>query len=124
TNPETVLNVSAVAYFFAKEMFETYGVPIGILHSALGGSPAEAWMSEDALRFFPTHYEEAQRFKNPDLIQQIESSDHNRIQAWNDLLATRDTVRGVPDSSTTMIVPGYWKDTELGAMNGSVWFRK
>lgn len=122
-NPETVQNYSAVAYFFAKEVFNTYGVPIGILHSALGGSPAEAWMSEDALRSFPTHFQEAQRFKNPDLIRQIEAADRTRIQAWYELLASRDTMRGV-NTTSVMTIPGYWKDTELGAVNGSVWFRK
>src|SRR5690606_26177600 len=51
--PENIMGFSAVAYFFARELYEKYNVPVGLILSALGGSPVEAWMSEDALRRFP-----------------------------------------------------------------------
>ena len=44
-NPETVLDFSAVAYFFAKEMYEKYKVPVGIINASLGGSPIQSWMT-------------------------------------------------------------------------------
>jgi sialate O-acetylesterase len=47
--PHTIYNFTAVGYFFAKELFEKYHVPIGLINASLGGSPAQAWMSEDAL---------------------------------------------------------------------------
>jgi len=48
-NPETVPGFSAVAYYFAKNLQYNLGVPIGIIHTSWGGSPAEVWMSESAL---------------------------------------------------------------------------
>nr|WP_182513793.1 sialate O-acetylesterase [Rufibacter quisquiliarum] len=54
-NPETVLGFTAVGYFFARELFEKYKVPIGLLHTSNGGTPAEAWMSADALQEFPEY---------------------------------------------------------------------
>ena len=54
-SPEVIERFSAVAYFFAKDVHLSYDVPVGIILSAYGGSPAEAWMSEEALREFP-HY--------------------------------------------------------------------
>ncbi|ATC63821.1 hypothetical protein CMV30_07600 [Nibricoccus aquaticus] len=45
--------LSAVAYFFARKVHADTGVPIGIVQAAVGGSPAEAWISEDALQPFP-----------------------------------------------------------------------
>ena len=55
-SPETVPAFSAVAYFFAKALYEKYKVPIGLINSSLGGSPAESWMSEEALKAFPDLY--------------------------------------------------------------------
>ncbi len=52
-DPETVLDFSAAAWFFARELYETYKVPVGLLTSAFGGSPAEAWISEESLKEFP-----------------------------------------------------------------------
>jgi sialate O-acetylesterase len=90
-NPQSVLNFSAVAYFFGKELFEKYRVPIGLINTSLGGSPAESWMSEQALKLFPVYLEEAERFKDSTLIQTIEDGDNKRIHAWYQLLAQSDS---------------------------------
>lgn len=47
---ETVKDFSAVAYFFGKELFQKYSVPIGLINVSVGASSAEAWMSEKTLR--------------------------------------------------------------------------
>lgn len=49
-NPQNAYDCSAVAYFFAKDLYEKYKVPIGRIINAVGGSPVEAWMSENALK--------------------------------------------------------------------------
>lgn len=133
--PENVLRFSAVAYFFAENLVESQEVPVGIIHSAMGGSPAEAWVSEEALKEFPRHYEEAQRFKDDSLIEEIEHEDQTRISDWyrrsveNDRGLTEDDGTWKdPDLDTsdwsTMELPGYWNETGLGEVNGVVWFRK
>lgn len=48
-NPENAPAFSGVGYFFARELHLTRGVPIGILQSAVGGTPAQAWTSRPAL---------------------------------------------------------------------------
>ncbi len=48
--PETADRVSAVAYYFARKIQQEIHVPIGLVVDALGGTPAEAWTSTDALR--------------------------------------------------------------------------
>ena len=134
-NPKTVLNFSAVAYFFGAELYKKYRVPIGLINASLGGSPAEGWLSEDAIKEFPVYEKEAQRFKDHAVIDQIESQDKVRIDAWYRLLRQRDEghsdavrswyepVLNTADWST-MKVPGYWASTTLGAVNGVVWFRR
>lgn len=134
-NPETVLDFSAIAYFFALEIHAKTGVPVGLINSSLGGSPAEAWISEEALKQFPSHYDEIQRFKNDKLIEQIISSDKERIQGWYNLLNQKDAAysdkqgpwyRENTDISDwqPIAVPSYWSGTELEGVNGVVWYSR
>ena len=52
-SPQTVIDFTAVGYFFAKNLYNERKVAIGILNSSLGGTPAEDWMSESALAATP-----------------------------------------------------------------------
>jgi sialate O-acetylesterase len=45
SSPETIPGFSAVAYFFGRDMQAKLGVPIGLIATAWGGTPAEAWTS-------------------------------------------------------------------------------
>ena len=134
TNPSSVLNFSAAAYFFAKELYQKYKIPIGIINTSLGGSPAEAWVSDNTLQKYPHYYQEMQRWKDDNLIKQTESSEQAKIKTWYDLLRSKDEgFKNVPvwtdpalntSDWATMNLPGYWANTSLGAVNGVVWFRK
>lgn len=136
TTPENVMHYSAVAYFFATQLYKEYGVPVGIINSSLGGSPAEAWVSEGTLKDkFPRYYKEAQRFKSDSLIRQIQEEDQQRSREWYGQALAKDQGYkdpqgpwrrpGLDDSDwSTMQVPGYWADTDMGPVNGVVWFRK
>ena len=44
---------SAVAYYFARKVHAETGVPIGLIQAAVGGSPAESFMSPASLATFP-----------------------------------------------------------------------
>lgn len=134
-SPETILSFSAVGWFFAEALYEQYKVPIGLILAAMGGSPAEAWLSEDALKIFPAHWETAMQFRNDDHIARIEKENQRTQDAWFARLNRLD--KGLDngrrpyldadyDTSDwpTMKVPGYWADQSLGLLNGVVWFRK
>ncbi|HUV71041.1 MAG TPA: sialate O-acetylesterase [Terracidiphilus sp.] len=49
-SPQTAARVSAVAYYFAREVEKEIHVPIGLVVDAVGGTPAESWASAAALR--------------------------------------------------------------------------
>jgi len=133
-NPESILNFSAVAYFFARDLYEKYGVPIGIINASVGGSPAEAWMSAEALNDFPQYLAEADKFKNQLYIDEIQSRERKVADEWYSELNQKDKgLISKPnwkdpafDAATwpTMPVPAYWADHGLGEVNGVVWFRK
>ncbi|GLB51284.1 9-O-acetylesterase [Neptunitalea chrysea] len=42
--PDVMKNNSAVAYYFARKLQEKLNVPVGVIVSAWGGTPAEIWM--------------------------------------------------------------------------------
>ena len=64
-SPQTVPGFSAVAYFFGRELHKALDVPIGLIHTSWGGTPAEAWTRREVLEadteFEPilTRYDEA-----------------------------------------------------------------
>jgi sialate O-acetylesterase len=47
--PETAKSFSAVAYFFGRELHQTRHVPVGLIHSSWGGTPAQAWTEKSFL---------------------------------------------------------------------------
>lgn len=53
STPETVGEFSAVGYFFARQLYQTTGVPVGMINNAWGGSAAEAWVNRDVLNANP-----------------------------------------------------------------------
>ena len=51
--PQTVGNFSAVGYFFGRELHKSLNVPVGLIHTSWGGTPAEAWTEPSALESDP-----------------------------------------------------------------------
>lgn len=43
--PENAADFSAIAYFFGRNLQQRLGVPIGLIDTSWGGTPAEAWTS-------------------------------------------------------------------------------
>jgi sialate O-acetylesterase len=54
-SPATVPGFSAVGYFFGRQLYETLGVPIGLINDAWGGSACEAWIKRDILASDPKY---------------------------------------------------------------------
>jgi len=131
TNPQSIQNFSAVAYFFAKEMYQYNKIPVGIINSSLGGSPIQSWMDESSLKKYPEYFAEAQKWKNDGLISQTESSERALSDAWSAELDQSD--EGIsnhwekPELNDSewkkMNVPSSWEDMEK-PFDGSIWFRK
>jgi sialate O-acetylesterase len=46
-SPQTVGGFSAVGYFFARDLYQNLGIPVGMIHTSWGGTPAQAWTSID-----------------------------------------------------------------------------
>ena len=68
-NPETVKGFSAVGYFFARGLHQDLHVPVAVIDTSWGGTPAEAWTSRKALE------------NNAALKPMVERWDHN-VANW------------------------------------------
>ncbi|MEC7286179.1 MAG: sialate O-acetylesterase, partial [Bacteroidota bacterium] len=66
-NSKTTKNFSAVAYYFARELYKRLEVPIGLIHSSWGGSSIESWMNADDFSNDKSKHELLQKIKTLDL---------------------------------------------------------
>ena len=52
-SPQTVAGFSAVGYFFARDLYNSLKVPIGMIHTSWGSTPAESWTPMEILMSDP-----------------------------------------------------------------------
>lgn len=134
-NPTNVLEFTAVGYFFALEVYHKYRIPIGLINNAVGGTPAEAWMSDDALNNFPHLHQQALLFKNPAEVEKVKKADEARRKAWFDQVRMLDkgfSAHQSPwyanafDASAwpSFTVPGFWQGNILPNSGGVVWLKR
>ncbi len=69
SSPESTAGFSAVAYYFGRDLQKSLGVPVGLIHTSWGGSPAEVWMSQEVLESNPTY--------KRDILDQFEKALNN-----------------------------------------------
>lgn len=54
-SPETVADFTAVGYFFGRDIRKALDVPVGLIHTSWGGTPAEAWTSAEGFKALPDY---------------------------------------------------------------------
>jgi sialate O-acetylesterase len=128
---EFVPQFSAVAYFFARKIYEKYHVPIGLINASVGGTPIEAWTSEEGLKEFPALLNTIQQNKDTGYVNNI-----NRKAAVENAKRPKEQDKGlmgdkkwydttyVPQNWHTINIPGYWEDQGVKDLDGIVWYRK
>ena len=127
-NQNTIEGFAAIPYFFAKNIYEEYQIPIGLIDASLGGSPVEAWMSEKALKNFPEAIAEVEKLKPEGVIDSLEQLDQDRIRNWYTTITAEDA--GLKSGwKTANFDDSDWEEFELPGLlkqpiNGVIWFRK
>jgi len=135
-SPATVDDFSATAYFFGRELHQKLKVPVGLIHSSWGGTPAESWTH-------PGHLEFVAGYEN---INHLLSNSIDSSRAYENWLGTLKTIEidvaddafyehmdlddsgmETPDLDDsdwlTMPVPSTLEQ-QLGYFDGVIWFRK
>ena len=135
-SPQTLNSFSAAAYFFARNLYEKYKIPIGIINSSYGGTVAEAWTSEEGLKELPRFNTDMkflqdtaalngkikdQRLKLQDWDKKVEQTDKGYDATGKPLWADA----GFDDSQwKTMPQPGFWDKNGFPDTFGTFWLRK
>ncbi|WP_161888734.1 sialate O-acetylesterase [Pontibacter russatus] len=132
-NPQDVNEFSAVAYFFARKLYKEYHIPIGLINASVGGTPIEAWMSEEGLKEFPAAIAAINRNRDTSYVNNLNrkalaAAAKNRQKPEQDKGLT-EAVKWygpayVPKGWQNINIPGYWEDQGISDLNGSVWYRR
>jgi len=132
-NPQNILKYTAVGYFFARDLYEKYKIPIGIIQCAAGGSSAESWISEESLKAFPDQYQIAKQLSDTTYLKNLLNSERTAQWKWFSELGKSDLGRkGMPWLSTqlddsawpTLQIPSSFREAGMDFKSGAVWFRK
>lgn len=114
--PNNVLQMGAVSYFFARDLYAQYHVPIGIINSSVGGTPIESWISEAGLKEFPAYVKDTTRTSAVPPAPR-KSADRGLSEKW-------ESPSYSPKGWKRFSIPGFWEDQGLRDLNGVVWFRR
>lgn len=135
-SPKSVENFSSTAYFFGRYLWNKLNVPIGLIDSSWGGTPAEAWTSIGTLKNvvdleeFAAEVEAAEGKK-----EALEAKHKKDMAAWQ--IAYDEADQGMENGKprwtsalqvgegwNSMELPSPWEWRGLDNFDGIVWFQK
>lgn len=129
-SPSTVGDYSAVAYFFARKLYQETKIPIGIIHSSWGGTDIETWTSPEAFAALPTLFNE--RYADNVKVDNPEAFMKENEKKKNDFLRTLKNDPALkqewfkPSTNITdwssFKSPGLWSGN-LAQIDGILWQR-
>ena len=126
--PENVPEFSATAYFFARRLWKELKVPVGVINSSWGGTPAESWTSAEWLADVPGYEQQMADLAAVGYTDKGVRALYDRDRAvWEATVATAD--KGMSILSSTDANPTYIElprkfETWLGNFDGVVWFTR
>ncbi len=128
----SAVDLTAVGYYFARELREKLNVPIGLIEADYGGTRIEAWTSANVLNKWPDLWEELadlSKYKNNKKFNLALKQE--KIQ-WLDEL--KKIGKGFSENWMNLninssgwkkiILPAAWDSSELKGFKGTVWYRK
>ncbi len=129
-NPSTIGDCSAVAYWYAKKLYAELKVPIGLIVTSWGGTPAQSWTSFEGLHDFSNYttpyIEKVKPLKLGDINkqkQEIKEKFKKDIQEKSAFV--NEVVKPDFDDSKwpEMYLPKQWEEQGFPTMDGIVVYR-
>lgn len=132
--PENTPEMSALGTFFAENLHRKLNVPVGILMTAVGGTPIEAWMTAEDLMDYPEAIDKLEKLQTAGWIEDVTKRDEKRVQKWYEKVEKLEKAQDPHDHWTEpafddsdweeITVPGMLKGTSVGSEAGAIWFRR
>ena len=132
---QTARNFSAVGYFFGVDLQKALGVPIGLIDSSWGGTPAESWTSRPSLQAHEELRPIVQRSEAAlKDFPAAQAEYQEKMKEWEEKAYFTDPGNkgfgmgwAAPETDTAgwepMELPCYWESQGL-MIDGIVWFRR
>ena len=133
--PEQVGQFSGVGYFFGRELYQRLKIPLGLIHTSWGGTPAEAWTSHEALASVPDLKPILDKYqKSLETLPQRRQDYERAVAEWEqknlyadpgnkgEALGYADPALATADWAR-MNLPQFFETAGL-VIDGAVWFRK
>ena len=133
---EAVAAFSATGYFFGLELYKRLNIPVGLIMTAWGGTPSEAWTSAEYIEKYDNFKPLIERLKNKDFrkndsLEYIKTFSKWQTQVGPENMEFPGSIQkwmsnSLNDSewSKTLIPEGWQADPKLNGFGGVVWFRK
>ncbi len=132
-SPKSVGEFSAAAYFYAIKLQKELNVPIGIIQSSIGGTPAEAWTSASSLKKLGDFNTQIDGLKNVNqaltgwLSKWKSYKNPKTVEEWKQMAADElDGAKVNYDDSKwiSSMLPGRFDRLGKGEFDGTMWIRK
>ncbi|MBI4977920.1 MAG: 9-O-acetylesterase [Spirochaetes bacterium] len=137
-SPSNVGGFSAVLYYYGRMLHQRLGVPVGLIHTSWGGTPAEAWtpmegFNDEELKVFQERFVQmTNSYANKSTKAQDDYA--KKLKTWEDSQRVKDPGNKGFDlgyakadfndaSWKTMKLPTTIESAGLN-IDGALWFRK
>ena len=120
--PGQVENMSAYGFYTFRNLYESLGIPFGLILNAQGGSTVEAWLPEEDIKQFPDLYKMIEEYRGRGVLSSYLDAQEKRTRDW------RDSLRKFDENEYSKSIPAGAIDVDLPRVvdniTGSVWFFK
>jgi sialate O-acetylesterase len=132
-NPANAGDFSAIAYFFARQLYNELKVPVGLINTSWGGTQSEAWTSQKG-------FAQSDEFKNIAANMQTGEVEIVRKKQRETILKNIEKIQGGIDKNANtadwkninfddskwpvLKLPGIWENQGFASVDGVAWFRK
>lgn len=132
-HPSTVPDFSALAYFYARGLWEKLHVPVGVIDCTWGGTPAESWTSQETLSCVEGFQEKIEEMRLNGFEKEALMAAYEEDMRWWEMgFLSQDAgyrlnkplwAYAYHADWERMPVPGNWEQSALPDFDGVVWYQ-
>ncbi|HEG44087.1 MAG TPA: hypothetical protein ENH94_08570 [Phycisphaerales bacterium] len=123
---------SATAYYFGRKLHKELNIPIGLIATNWGGTPAQSWTSIEMLLTMPDFADQVKLIPDNSATKKAKQKYEKDLAKWQkasktiDLGTTGKWFRPQLDDSAwkTLDLPSFFQNTDIGNIDGIVWYRR